>query len=162
MKDSDMAGRTIKSLKEQLQRIMEFDPIPGQYTSRAGTADVPKKVQLYREFDNPVAFVLSVGVVQMQKRDHRIICRCMFHLPSSPHIDLKTTGKHRLHQELDISTCSTLPNCKWTFLDSQVNAMAFMLQRSTGGIPVSGMHYAALTNDNRILTRGTLIYSIFL
>ena len=50
---------------------------------------------------------------------------------------MKSTGKHGLHQEPDISTCSTLPNCKWTFLDSQVNGIAFIMQRSTGGIPVS-------------------------
>ena len=50
---------------------------------------------------------------------------------------MNTTGKHGLHKELDVNTCSTLPGCDWTFLDSQVNSIAFMLQRSTGGIPVS-------------------------
>ena len=57
--------------------------------------------------------------------------------PSKVALGMKTTGKHGLHQQLDVSTCSTLPNCKWAFLDSQVNAIAFMLQRSTGVIPVS-------------------------
>lgn len=57
--------------------------------------------------------------------------------PSKVAFSIKTTGKHGLHQQLDVSTCSTLPNCKWTFLDFQINAIAFMLQRSTGGIPLS-------------------------
>lgn len=57
--------------------------------------------------------------------------------PSKVALGMKTTGKHGLHQQLEVSTCSTLPNCKWAFLDSQINAIAFMLQRSTGGIPVS-------------------------
>ena len=52
-------------------------------------------------------------------------------------LEMETIGKHGLHAQLDISKCSTLPKCDWGFLDSQINAMAFMLQRSTGGIPVS-------------------------
>lgn len=50
---------------------------------------------------------------------------------------MRTVGKHGHHKVLDISTCDTLPGCDINFLDSQINAAAFMMQRSTGGIPVS-------------------------
>ena len=55
---------------------------------------------------------------------------------------MQTVGKHRHHSELDISRCKTLPGCDMTFLDSQITGMAFMLQRSTGGVPVSSQRAA--------------------
>lgn len=51
--------------------------------------------------------------------------------------DMKTTGKHGQKEDLDVSTCMTLPGCDIKFLDSQINGAMFMAQRSTGG-PIIG------------------------
>ena len=51
-------------------------------------------------------------------------------------MDMVTAGKHGHHQDLDVSWCKSI-NSAFTFFDSQVNGAAFMLQRSTGKIPVS-------------------------
>lgn len=50
---------------------------------------------------------------------------------------MRTVGKHGHHKKLDVSVCDTLSGCDVQFLDSQINGAAFMMQRSTGGIPVS-------------------------
>ena len=50
---------------------------------------------------------------------------------------MRTVGKHGHHRKLDVSVCDTLPGCDIKFLDSQINGAAFMMQRSTGAIPVS-------------------------
>ena len=57
--------------------------------------------------------------------------------PCKTALGMKNVGKHGQHALLDQSLCSTLPGCKTAFLDSQVTGACFMLQRSTGGIPVS-------------------------
>ncbi|KAL9630566.1 MAG: hypothetical protein Q9204_004657, partial [Flavoplaca sp. TL-2023a] len=51
-------------------------------------------------------------------------------------MDMVTAGKHGHQLDLDVSRCKSI-NSTITFLDSQVNDPAFMLQRSTGNVPVS-------------------------
>ncbi|KAL8841352.1 MAG: hypothetical protein Q9170_000983 [Blastenia crenularia] len=56
--------------------------------------------------------------------------------PCKVALGMRTVGKHGQLKILDQSTCDTLPDCKGTFLDSQITGAAFMLQRSYGYIPV--------------------------
>ncbi|KAL8646788.1 MAG: hypothetical protein Q9210_005932 [Variospora velana] len=48
---------------------------------------------------------------------------------------MKVCCKYR-NTDLDGSLCTALPGCKRTFLDSQITAAAFIIQRTYGGIPV--------------------------
>lgn len=52
-------------------------------------------------------------------------------------LGMETVGKHGHHELLEVSKCTILPGCQMSFLDSQVNAIGFMVQRSYGKIPVS-------------------------
>ena len=52
-------------------------------------------------------------------------------------MNLRTVGKPVPLNELNISECDSLPGCDIKFLDSQINGVAFMLQRSIGRIPVA-------------------------
>ena len=52
-------------------------------------------------------------------------------------LGMETVGKHIHHENFEVSKCTILPGCQMSFLDSQVNAVGFMVQRSYGKIPVS-------------------------
>jgi hypothetical protein len=63
---------------------------------------------------------------------------------AGPFVDLskaimgaKFASKHGQAKVLDRSTCSTIPGCKVSFLDSQINGAVFMLQRSCGTVPIT-------------------------
>lgn len=50
---------------------------------------------------------------------------------------MKAVGHHGRAKELKTFTCLLLPRCTYTFLDTQINGAAFMLQRTHGYIPVA-------------------------
>ena len=52
-------------------------------------------------------------------------------------LGIEPIGKHIHHENLEVSKCTILLGCQISFLDSQVNAVDFMVQRSYGKIPVS-------------------------
>ena len=74
-------------------------------------------------------------------------------------MDMVTAGKHGHQQDLDVSRCKSI-NSVFTFLDSQVSGAAFMLQRSTGNIPVSAQRarspsvMEASAQRNSVIIRG--------
>ena len=51
---------------------------------------------------------------------------------------MESVGKHMHHENFEVSKCTIrLPGCQMSFLDSQVNVVGFMVQRSYGEIPIS-------------------------
>ena len=52
-------------------------------------------------------------------------------------LGMETVGNDIHHETYEMSKCTILPGCQMSFLDSQVNAVGFMVQRSYGKIPVS-------------------------